>query len=81
MTDIDKLRMLLPHWIEHNTEHAAEFRAWTERIRALDQAHVAEQIEAAIEKMDAANCDLQAALEHLGGALDAADHHHHDHPH
>ena len=26
MTDLDKLRALLPHWIEHNAEHAAEFQ-------------------------------------------------------
>ena len=28
MTGRDKLRALLPHWIEHNAEHAAEFRLW-----------------------------------------------------
>jgi hypothetical protein len=26
ITDLEKLRVLLPHWIERNTEHAAEFR-------------------------------------------------------
>jgi hypothetical protein len=68
--------MLLPHWIEHNTEHAAEFRAWIERARAIGQAHVVEHLEAAIQEMEAANHDLQTALEHLGGAPDAPDHNH-----
>jgi hypothetical protein len=85
MTDIDKLRTLLPHWVAHNAEHAAEFRAWIERVRAIGQAHVVEHLEAAIQKMDAANHDLQTALEHLGGASDALDrdhlHTHHDHSH
>jgi hypothetical protein len=31
MTEQQKLGVLLPHWIEHNEEHAAEFRAWAER--------------------------------------------------
>jgi hypothetical protein len=34
MTDQSKLRALLPHWIEHNAEHAAEFRNWAEKARA-----------------------------------------------
>ena len=32
-TDEDKLRILLPHWIEHNAEHAAEFRQWAGKAR------------------------------------------------
>ena len=37
MTDVQKLRILLPHWIEHNVEHAAEFREWAERARVAGQ--------------------------------------------
>ena len=25
MNETDKLRVLIPHWIEHNEEHAREF--------------------------------------------------------
>jgi hypothetical protein len=85
MTDIDKLRVLLPHWIAHNTEHASEFRTWIERVRGIGQTHVVEHLEAAIQNMDAANRDLQAALEYLGGASDVSDPNHlhadHDHSH
>ena len=28
MNETDKLRVLIPHWIEHNQEHAQEFRDW-----------------------------------------------------
>jgi hypothetical protein len=38
VTDLEKLRVLLPHWIEHNAEHAAEFRQWAERAGADDSA-------------------------------------------
>jgi hypothetical protein len=64
-TDVEKLRVLLPHWIEHNAEHAAEFRAWAGRV---DEAR--EQIESAARHMEAANEALQEALEKLGGPLE-----------
>ena len=31
MSEVEKLRVLIPHWIEHNKEHAAEFRKWAEQ--------------------------------------------------
>jgi len=31
MDENTKLRMLLPHWIEHNGEHAQEFRDYAGR--------------------------------------------------
>lgn len=83
MTDIDKLRALLPNWIEHNVDHAAEFRVWMERAREFDQAQVVEQLASAIEEMEAVNRNLRHALDHLGGALDTPshDHAHQDHTH
>ena len=70
MNEIDKLRMLLPHWIEHNAEHAAEFQKW------VDQAGPARDalLDAAGLVQDANN-QLQAALEQLGGPLEM-DHSH-----
>ena len=32
MTDIEKLRVLLPHWREHNVSHADDYRARIERL-------------------------------------------------
>ena len=71
-TDVEKLRVLLPHWIEHNAEHAADFRAWAEWA-----GDAGKDILVAAEQMDIANQALQAALEKLGGPL--ASGHHHDH--
>ncbi|PKO22356.1 MAG: hypothetical protein CVU38_09885 [Chloroflexi bacterium HGW-Chloroflexi-1] len=78
MTDIEKLRVLLPHWLEHNTAHADDYRAWIERARAAGEPHVVKHLAAAIEKLEGVNRDLEAALEHLGGPTEAAGH---DHPH
>jgi hypothetical protein len=66
MTDLQKLRVLLPHWIEHNAEHAAEFREWAERARAAGQEGPAADIALAAEEMEWVNEQLAAALGKLG---------------
>ena len=65
--DITKLRVLIPHWIDHNEEHAASFRRWADKARALGQEETVQQIEKAVERMAACNKALTAALESLEG--------------
>jgi hypothetical protein len=67
-TDLDKVRALLPHWIEHNAEHAAEFRLWAERARTAGREEVAEEIDTAAKELGWVNESLSAALQKLGGA-------------
>jgi len=68
MEQIEKLRVLLPHWIEHNGEHAAEFRDYAEHSgKAKDSLLAAAQL------MEEANARLSEALDKLGGPL---EHHH-----
>jgi hypothetical protein len=66
-TDEEKLRVLLPHWMEHNDEHAAEFRAWAEKARTAGREEVAEEIETAAKELGWVNDALKAALGALGG--------------
>ena len=65
MEEIDKLRVLLPHWIEHNGEHAGEFRDWAERAGAARHA----LLNAAC-LLEEANSRLQEGLDGLGGLLE-----------
>jgi hypothetical protein len=69
--DIQKLRALLPHWIQHNTEHGDEFRAWAHRVE-----EVATQLNAAAQHFDEASFILKTALEQLGGPSE--DEHRHE---
>ncbi len=32
MNELDKLAMLLPHWMEHNNSHADTYGEWAERV-------------------------------------------------
>jgi hypothetical protein len=41
MDEIEKLRVLLPHWIEHNGEHAGEFREYAGRAGGVQEGLLA----------------------------------------
>ena len=76
---IEKLRILLPHWIEHNNSHLAEFVRWRQSVAGevpRAAAHLAEA-GGALEK---AGRSLEEALKELGGPLES-HHHHHGHHH
>jgi len=62
MDETEKLRVLLPHWIEHNSEHAQEFRDYGER-----SGKVKDQLLAAARLLEEANARLKEALVELGG--------------
>jgi L-lysine 2,3-aminomutase len=64
MNELEKLRVMIPHWIEHNQEHADEFQRWAD---AAGDAGV--DILDAAATMSHVNQSLQVALEKLGGAL------------
>ena len=80
MTDQEKLRFLLSHWISHNGEHAAEYRGWADRFETTGPAGTVTELKAAIEGMDTVNGHLLKALEVLGGPVDQTDDgHNHGH--
>jgi hypothetical protein len=82
LTDIEKLRRLIPHWIEHNRSHAAEFMRWADLARASGAEQTAALIENAAAQLQKAEVDLIAALEKAGGTAGAHEyegHHHHRH--
>ena len=78
MNDQEKLRILLGHWIEHNEEHADEFRRWADKAGAATP-----DVLAAAERMGHVNQALAEALKKLGGAMERnpAGAHPHSHTH
>lgn len=71
MNEVEKLRVLITHWIEHNAEHASEFRRWAELATEASQ-----DIQAAADNIERSNQALATALEKLGGPL--STHHFHE---
>jgi hypothetical protein len=71
MHEVEKLRVLIPHWIEHNDEHAAEYRRWAEQA-----GQAGNDILAAVQALAQVNQSLSNALQKIGGP---SSHHKHQH--
>lgn len=78
-TELEKLRILLPHWIEHSHSHQHEFKKWAEVARSRGKEDVAASISKAISAMSEADRALEKGLASLGGKLEENAHHHHHH--
>lgn len=73
----DKLRVLLPHWIEHNREHGLEFKKWVTALETDGEPDLALLINQAAALFDKATELLDQALSLAGGP--EGEHHHHHH--
>jgi predicted RNA-binding protein len=67
MKDLEKLQLLLPHWIEHNGEHADELRSWADSMRHSGKVDVAERLFAAAASLENAGDHLSKLLEEASG--------------
>ncbi len=86
MTDLEKLRVLLPHWITHNREHGAEFVRWAEELEKSGAQDVARALREAVAAAEEVTARLEQCLELAGGPLEGHGghehgHHHHHHHH
>ena len=73
MNDLEKLQVLLPHWIEHYAEHAGELRTWAERIQHAGQADVAERLLAAAASLQQAGEHLSDLLNQIGAVTETGE--------
>ena len=78
-SDLEKLQVLLTHWLQHNEGHGSEYLKWAEVTRQGGHATTAEYIEQAVDLLKKADDSLSRALESIGGP--SQEHHHHDHHH
>jgi hypothetical protein len=61
MDNLEKLRIFIPHWIEHNAEHAVELRTWAERMQLAGETDTGRRLSVAAELLGQA-CDQLAKL-------------------
>ncbi|MEA3384964.1 MAG: hypothetical protein U9Q89_00680 [Thermodesulfobacteriota bacterium] len=81
MTDLEKLRVLLPHWIMHNREHITEIDRWATLFEDSDNIQVKEALKKAISATEQVTKELQHALDLAGGPLESSEPHGHHHEH
>jgi len=78
-TVLEKLQILLPHWIEHNDNHETEFKKWADLARSEGQGTLAELLDKAVLSMTKTDEILKKALAEIGGPSEEHCHHHHHH--
>jgi hypothetical protein len=42
MDEVEKLKKLIPHWMEHNDEHAETYKDWAEKMSSLEKKELSE---------------------------------------
>ncbi len=80
-TTMEKLQILLPHWIEHNHNHETEFKKWVDLARAEGQGALAELLDKAVASMAETDTLLKKVLAEIGGPSEGGHHHGHHHHH
>ena len=65
MQDVEKFRVLIEHWIEHNAAHRAEFEKWARRARDADLEAVSRDISVAADGLREITGRLRDAIAHL----------------
>lgn len=63
--EIETLRILLAHWIEHNKSHEENFREWADKSEKLGRAKVSEMISKAADSLNAASGYLLEAKKYI----------------
>jgi hypothetical protein len=75
----EKLKILLPHWAEHNREHAGEMRRWQAIIEANADVELGQILHQVAALMEQAGELLEDAAEGLGEEAASAVLHNHHH--
>jgi len=78
-SDVEKLQMLLSHWLQHNQDHGREYEKWAGFAGDAGYPDAAAYIKQAVELLAKADEAFEKALEAVGGP--GKDHHHHHHHH
>jgi len=84
MKNVEKLRVLLQHWIDHNESHAEEFSKWEKIMTEDSEGNIADHIGEAVKAVKTVNEQLSNALLEAGGPKEERNrehHHHHEHHH
>lgn len=55
MTDLEKLKHLLKHWMEHNNAHVKTYTEWAEKADALDKKDVSDILKQIVEESEKLN--------------------------
>ena len=81
MDNVEKLRVMLQHWIDHNKGHVEEFDKWRQTMADDGEEKLANHIVEAVKLMADVNAELGKALHAAGGPNTEGHSHSHSHDH
>ena len=64
MLELEKLKHLLEHWIEHSREHTIRYAEWAEKVRS-ESPEVSEILKEAVKKFEEGEKLLKKAMDVL----------------
>lgn len=67
MDEMDKLRHLIGHWVEHNVEHANTYNEWAARAEAAGRPKAAGTLRRIASETERLNALFREAEEALRG--------------
>lgn len=65
MDEMEKLSIVIEHWIEHNQSHMDEYQRWAQTAGDIGLEKVEAEIKEAIEKLSHCNNHFGKALKEL----------------
>ena len=65
LTETNKIKVMLPHWIDHNKKHIEEFVSWRNGAEKEGNSQVVALLNDAIVHLQEAGNSLTAALNEL----------------
>ena len=79
MNEIEKLRVILPHWIEHNKNHEKEFNKWMAIINKGNETDIAALLNRAVSSLQDIDTVLSLIADKIGALKgeDSQGHTHH----
>lgn len=63
--EMERLKKLLEHWIEHNGSHAQNYREWATKAEKANNPNVASELKQVAELTDKITHHFQRAIELL----------------
>jgi hypothetical protein len=78
-SDLEKLQVLLTHWLQHNESHGSEYLKWAEVARQDGLETAADLIEEAVAFLKKSDESLKKAQESVGSPAHGHQGHHHHH--
>jgi len=55
MTELEKLKHLLKHWMEHNDAHVKTYTEWAEKANSLDRKDISDILKQIVEDSNKLN--------------------------